>query len=212
MEYREMNDSKNLPVLLGIGFAAGMFFVVVLLSLGYKLIELSPLGFKFGVPTDIPATQIVNQPIATLQAAQPTSTAQVANTARSTNTPIVSIPKSQWPTSPLDASNFFANGKGQWEINEYGGWHLIPQWPPIEIIVPLGVTLEAYNDGPSPPQTRRCMTVFGPAQVAIQGGTFWFPDFPENPLATARKIYKEQSAWTAAQGGPARCEAFGFQP
>ena len=73
-------------------------------------------------------------------------------------------------------------------------------------------TLEGYNDGPSPPQTRRCMTVLGPAQVTIQGGTFWFPDYPENPLATARKIYKEQSAWLSTQGGPTKCEAFGFQP
>ena len=143
---------------------------------------------------------------------RPTNTVPPVSRVQPTNTPMVSIPRSQWPTSPQEASIVFAKGEGRWEVNEYGGWHLIPQWPPIEVTVPLGVTLEGYNDGPNPPQTRRCMTVLGPAQVVIQGGTFWFPDYPENPLWTARKIYKEQSAWTAAQGGPTKCEAFGFQP
>jgi len=153
-----------------------------------------------------PAAELAPQGTPSLQVAQPT------NTVQPTNTPMVSIPRSHWPASPQEAANYFAKGKGSWEINEYGGWHLIPQWPPIEVTVPLGVTMEGYNDGPNPPETRRCMTVLGPAQVVIQGGTFWFPDNPDNPPATARKIYREQTAWTIAQGGPAKCEAFGFQP
>lgn len=140
------------------------------------------------------------------------SASRPTNTVQPTNTPMVSIPRSHWPASPQEAANYFAKDKGSWEVNEYGGWHLIPQWPPIEVIVPLGVTMEGYNDGPSPPQTRRCMTALGPAQVVIQGGTFWFPDNPDKPLATAQKIYKEQSSWIVSQGGPTKCEAYGFQP
>lgn len=102
------------------------------------------------------------------QVARPTDT----DTVQPTSTPMVSIPRSHWPASPQEAANYFAKSNGSWEINKYGGWHLIPQWPPIEVTVPLGVTMEGYNDGPNPPQTRRCMTVLGPAQVGIQGGRF----------------------------------------
>jgi hypothetical protein len=125
--------------------------------------------------------------------------------------PTTVISSIQWPATPQEAARLFANGIGDWELTE-GGWHLKDRWPPIRVSVPPGVTMEGFNDGINPPRTRHCMVVLGPGQVEVQGATFWFPENPADPAATAQKVYGVQTAWPAASGGPTTCEAVGFQP
>lgn len=119
-------------------------------------------------------------------------------------TAVVPINAEKWPQAPEAAAKFFANGQGEWTKNPEGGWTLTAAWPPIEVNVPSGVTLEGYNDGVNPPDTFKCYTVLGPGQVIIQGGTLWLPDDPNDPAYTAKKVHKTRK--------DKNCEAIGFIP
>lgn len=108
----------------------------------------------------------------------------------------------EWPSSPQEAANIFANGIGQWELIDGQGWHLIHLYPPIEVVVPDGVVMEGFN-------ARVCMTVLGPTQLKVEEGTFWSPSkLGVDSIAAAKMVYSWQKPWL--DGTP--CEAQGFQP
>ncbi|MBL8062282.1 MAG: hypothetical protein JNK32_04640 [Anaerolineales bacterium] len=119
-------------------------------------------------------------------------------------TAVIPIDAEKWPSDPEAAAKFFANGKGEWTQNPENGWTLSAEWPPIEVNVPAGVTLEGYTDGVNPPDTFKCYTVLGPGQVKIQGGTFWLPDDPDDPAYTAKRVHQIRK--------DKNCEAIGFTP
>jgi len=121
-----------------------------------------------------------------------------------TPTAVVPLAAEKWPQDPQAAADLFAVGRGEWTQNQYGGWTLKADWPPIEVNIPSGITFEGYNDGPEPPQSFECYTVLGPAQVKVQGGTLWYPDDPSDPSWTAKKVHKERK--------DENCTVIGFTP
>ena len=143
-----------------------------------------------------PGTDIVIAEGTTNSGARIKQTVSFIVEAGPTPPPLVPVPtpirKEKWPKNAQEAAELFAKGQGEWTQNQYEGWTLTAVWPPIEVVIPAGVTFEGYNDGPNPPETFKCYTVLGPGQVTIQGGTFWYPDDPSDPAWTAKKVQKER--------------------